>query len=95
MEELIVNNNKYGGRKAGTGFRARIESAPHASPHNLLGGHIRSFSSPADPLFFSHHAFIDKLWSMWQVRATLCNTAVVIVGVLRTLIMNTLGPCGR
>jgi len=36
------------------------------NPHNLLGGHIRSFSSPADPLFFSHHAFIDKLWDMWQ-----------------------------
>ena len=56
-------NKNYG---TYSGFRALIESTPHANPHNLLGGHIRSFSSPADPLFFSHHAFIDKIWSMWQ-----------------------------
>ena len=35
-------------------------------PHNLLGGHIRTFSSPSDPLFFSHHTYVDKLWSIWQ-----------------------------
>jgi cysteine-rich repeat protein len=63
LQEIIVKNKDYG---TYSGFRAAIESTPHANPHNLLGGHIRSFSSPADPLFFSHHAFIDKVWSMWQ-----------------------------
>ncbi len=63
LRDIIGNNPEYG---SGRGFRARIEGTPHAMPHNLLGGHIRSFSSPADPLFFSHHAFVDKVWANWQ-----------------------------
>ena len=63
LQEIITRNDNYGSRR---GFRAAVESTPHANPHNLLGGHIRSFSSPADPLFWSHHAFIDKIWSAWQ-----------------------------
>mmetsp|Transcript_11164 Transcript_11164/g.22863 ORF Transcript_11164/g.22863 Transcript_11164/m.22863 type:complete len:1028 (+) Transcript_11164:56-3139(+) len=47
-------------------FRPRLEGLPHANPHNLLGGHIRTFVSPADPLFFSHHTYVDKLWAQWQ-----------------------------
>ena len=63
LQEIITSNNNYGSR---SGFRAYIESTPHANPHNLLGGHIRSFSSPSDPLFWSHHAMIDKIWAQWQ-----------------------------
>ncbi len=63
LQQIIHDYPEYGSSR---GFRAYIESTPHANPHNLLGGHIRSFSSPADPLFFSHHAYIDKVWSMWQ-----------------------------
>ena len=59
----IMHRGSYG---RSSGFRARLEGNPHATPHNYLGGHIRSFSSPADPLFFSHHAFVDKVWDMWQ-----------------------------
>lgn len=25
-----------------------------------------TFSSPGDPIFFLHHAQIDRLWSIWQ-----------------------------
>jgi cysteine-rich repeat protein len=59
----ILQNPGYG---TDSGFRARVEGLPHANPHNLLGGHIRTFSSPSDPLFFSHHTYVDKLWSIWQ-----------------------------
>ena len=27
---------------------------------------MSTMHSPQDPLFFSHHCFIDKLWSVWQ-----------------------------
>lgn len=27
-----------------------------------------TFSSPGDPLFFLHHAQIDRLWTLWQSR---------------------------
>ncbi|KAL1496721.1 hypothetical protein AB1Y20_014314 [Prymnesium parvum] len=63
LQEIITSHAGYG---TTDGFRAFLEGNPHANPHNLLGGHIRSFSSPADPLFWSHHAFIDKIWDMWQ-----------------------------
>merc|ERR1711871_151992 len=48
------------------GFRVVLEGVPHGSTHNYLGGHMRSFISPADPIFFSHHGYIDKVWASWQ-----------------------------
>mmetsp|Transcript_98864 Transcript_98864/g.282682 ORF Transcript_98864/g.282682 Transcript_98864/m.282682 type:complete len:562 (-) Transcript_98864:248-1933(-) len=65
LEQIIGLQTSYGDGNS-NGFRAFLEGTPHANPHNYLGGHIRSFSSPHDPLFWSHHAFIDKVWSMWQ-----------------------------
>jgi hypothetical protein len=41
---------------------------PHGQVHNWCNGTMSLISvSPADPLFWMHHAFIDKLWSEWQV----------------------------
>lgn len=47
-------------------YSQKIEGMPHAMPHNNLIGHMRSFISPFDPLFFSHHAMVDKMWAIWQ-----------------------------
>ncbi|KAG8188974.1 hypothetical protein JTE90_010063 [Oedothorax gibbosus] len=33
--------------------------------HLFVGGHMASVDSPYDPIFFSHYAFIDKLWNDW------------------------------
>jgi len=40
--------------------------APHNRVHNVVGGTMSSSRSPADPIFWLHHAFIDKLWADWQ-----------------------------
>ena len=48
------------------GYRAGIQDTPHNMAHNYLGGHMRSMRSPMDPIFFSHHAFVDKNWATWQ-----------------------------
>lgn len=40
MIETIMSNDEYGSYR---GFKARLEGLPHANPHNLLGGHIRTF----------------------------------------------------
>ncbi|KAH8821800.1 hypothetical protein F5884DRAFT_827986 [Xylogone sp. PMI_703] len=38
----------------------------HASVHEGLGGDMEGFSAPNDPLFFLHHAQVDRLWWTWQ-----------------------------
>lgn len=49
-----------------TGFQSLIEGAVHGGTHNAVGGNMARASSPADPVFWLHHAFIDKLWADWQ-----------------------------
>ncbi|KAK7052176.1 hypothetical protein R3P38DRAFT_2858995 [Favolaschia claudopus] len=54
-------------------FRIELEGAPvtetmrlHDGGHNLVGGEIADhYSSPGDPVFYLHHAFVDKLWWDW------------------------------
>lgn len=43
------------------------EGRAHAFGHNGVGGTMMDFySSPGDPVFFLHHAFIDRNWRIWQ-----------------------------
>ncbi|KAI0221473.1 hypothetical protein L0F63_001724 [Massospora cicadina] len=49
-------------------FAEAIELVPHATTRNNIGGEFAGHTSPGDPLFYSHHAFVDKLWFDWQNR---------------------------
>ena len=49
-----------------TAFQAAIETAVHAGVHNAVGGDMATAASPSDPLFWLHHANIDRLWAKWQ-----------------------------
>ena len=47
-------------------FETIIESRPHNLVHNLIGGAMSSIRiSPRDPVFWVHHANIDRLWVAW------------------------------
>jgi tyrosinase len=47
-------------------FEPSLESQPHNPVHNLIGGAMSSILiSPWDPLFWVHHANIDRLWAAW------------------------------
>ncbi len=67
-------------------FQRRLELGPHAEVHVAVGGEdgsgtMNSPSSPADPIFWLHHANIDRLWADWQIHhdtATLANTTEVL-----------------
>jgi len=50
-------------------FSSALES-PHGRVHNVIGGTMSSSRSPADPIFWLHHSFIDKLWADWQAANT-------------------------
>jgi len=53
-------------RGSGNAFETKIETAPHNPVHNLIGGAMGDItSSPRDPLFWVHHANIDRLWAAW------------------------------
>jgi hypothetical protein len=49
-------------------FADRFEYGPHARVHNGLGLDFSDHASSNDPLFFSHHAFVDKVWYDRQMR---------------------------
>ena len=49
-------------------FNRELDSI-HGSVHVWIGGHMYEPAFSAyDPIFWAHHAMIDRLWSMWQNR---------------------------
>ncbi|KAG2011696.1 tyrosinase central domain-containing protein [Coprinopsis cinerea AmutBmut pab1-1] len=55
-------------------FRSELEGIPsttdrrvHDAGHLVVGGDMGNpYSSPTDPLFFLHHANVDRIWWEWQ-----------------------------
>ncbi|CZR51114.1 uncharacterized protein PAC_00989 [Phialocephala subalpina] len=48
-----------------------IGASPHTAGHGGIGGGVAGsmgdiYVSPNDPLFYLHHAYIDRLWWKWQ-----------------------------
>jgi len=53
-------------RGKASAFEPALESAPHNGVHNLIGGTMDNLAvSPRDPIFWLHHANIDRLWDAW------------------------------
>jgi hypothetical protein len=44
-----------------------LETVVHNSPHNWVEGLMRTGRSPADPVFYLHHCWIDMIWAQWQL----------------------------
>jgi Common central domain of tyrosinase len=56
--------------RARLGFRGTNERDFHDHIHVLVGGDAADMARPViavnDPVFFLHHAMIDRLWARWQ-----------------------------
>lgn len=52
-------------RRVGGGL---VEVTPHNYVHNFVGGNMGGFLSPLDPVFWLHHANVDRLWTVWGAR---------------------------
>lgn len=48
-------------------FEPLIENAPHNPVHDLIGGIMSTMQSPLDPIFYLHHAQIDRLTHAWAL----------------------------
>lgn len=54
-------------RRAGS--KTELEFNPHDGIHQSIGGNMASVDlSARDPIFFLHHANVDRLWSSWNAR---------------------------
>jgi len=50
------------------GFVGNVEFNFHNGQHCAIGGFMCSFqlTAPYDPVFYLHHAMVDKIWKSWQ-----------------------------
>ena len=64
LGETVRNTNNY------ADFEFAIEFGMHAYVHLVVGGSNGELTfveiSAADPIFYLHHAFVDKVWADWQ-----------------------------
>ncbi|KAK4455320.1 hypothetical protein QBC34DRAFT_340748 [Podospora aff. communis PSN243] len=45
------------------------DKGPHSAGHSGVGAQMGNpVSSPGDPLFYLHHAWLDRIWSKWQLK---------------------------
>lgn len=48
-------------------YEDMLERGPvHHGAHRWVGGVMNATISPRDPVFYLHHAYIDKLWQEWE-----------------------------
>lgn len=50
------------------GVSGLLETGAHDNVHGGVGGFMGAFMSPVDPLFWMHHANLDRLWDVWTRR---------------------------
>lgn len=68
-----------------TAFTTQLEFA-HNNVHGWVGGTMANIEiSPADPLFWMHHAQIDRLWSRWQAKKVNKGKGPTLTGSKRVM----------
>jgi tyrosinase len=51
------------------GARTELEFNPHDGVHGSLGGDMAQVAPASrDPIFYLHHANVDRLWAVWNAR---------------------------
>ena len=59
----------FGGQGDNPGVKGEVENAPHNWIHGELKGDMNDPNTAArDPIFWLHHANIDRLWVVWRAR---------------------------
>ena len=64
----------YWGETPGAAFGS-LETTPHNDVHVHVGGDMNSQMSPLDPIFWLHHANVDRLWEVWLAQGGRSNPA--------------------
>ena len=77
-------------------FERVAEGVLHNPVHRWIGGNMAEATSPNDPVFFLHHAFLDLLWERWKLQHPtidpyLPTTSSQGLGLDATLVFNAPG----
>ena len=68
----VTTPAQFAGMRTGT-----AEGQPHNTVHRIVGGLMRDpFTAARDPIFWLHHACIDRLWEIWLRMQDHSNPAV-------------------
>jgi tyrosinase len=65
----------------------------HNRTHIFIGGTMKYAWSPNDPVFFLHHAYVDRLWVLWENHQRQTNKALAPNEIL--YLPRTGGPTGH
>ena len=61
-------------QRGGPSVYGPLEGNPHNTIHGFVGGVMGGFQSPLDPLFWTHHNMIDRIWYEWNAVRGNANT---------------------
>jgi Common central domain of tyrosinase/Kelch motif len=63
-----LNENFYIDSPTGShGFNPKLDTNPHFLTHLAVGGDMADFATVGgDPLFYLHHANLDRIWESWN-----------------------------
>ncbi len=63
---VIVDLNNALAQRSFSSFSRSLENSPHGEIHMLVGGNMGRVPTAArDPIFWSHHANVDRHWDRW------------------------------
>lgn len=67
-----------------TGFSTALEQS-HNQVHGWVGGAMSQVPTAAyDPIFWSHHAMIDRIWYLWQISPNGAQPPASLMDVILT-----------
>ena len=66
FEQQLPGKNVDGYYRFTYGLEGNSEIPAHNQVHNWVGGIMKTMYSPTDPIFWLHHAEVDRLWHIWQ-----------------------------
>lgn len=60
IQSMVRSSTSY------ASFESVFEAGPHGTVHANIGGDMAQMESPNDPIFWLHHAYVDKIWTEFQ-----------------------------
>ena len=73
----LFGHTSLGQFKSSAELGGAIGASYHGTVHNTVGGTMATFSSPAAPIFYPWHGYVDHIWAEWQRHAAPQPVAIV------------------